>query len=94
MKIIIREEGLSDVLCSISQYLKDGLNSKSKIEKDTTKIANEILKKKNVKAGIKTKAIFMLMRMMQKANMMSGDADRAYWEEKGWLGKERPWANM
>ena len=36
----------------------------------------------------------MLMRMMQKANMMSGDADRAYWEEKGWLGKERPWANM
>ena len=34
MKIIIREEGLSDVLCSISQYLKDGLNSKSKIEKD------------------------------------------------------------
>ena len=23
----------------------------------------------------------MLMRMMQKANMMSGDADRAYWEE-------------
>jgi hypothetical protein len=29
--------------------------------------------------------------MMQKANMMSGDADRAYWEENGWLSKERPW---
>jgi len=37
--------------------------------------------------------IFMLMRMMQKANMGSGDADRAYWENKGWLGKARPWHN-
>ena len=74
----------------------DGVSDKKKqkIEKETTKIANKVLKKKNVGVGIKTKTIFMLMRMMQKANMMSGDADRAYWEEKGWLGKERPWANM
>jgi hypothetical protein len=41
--------------------------------------------------GIKTKAIFMLMRMMQKANFGSGEADKKYWEEKGWLGKNRPW---
>ena len=52
---------------------------------------NKILKKKNVKAGFKTKAIFMLMRMMQKANMGAGDADRAYWEQMGWLEKGRPW---
>ena len=64
---------------------------KQKIEKDTTRIANKILKKKNVKAGFKTKGIFMLMRMMQKANMGSGDADRAYWEQMGWLEKGRPW---
>ncbi len=64
---------------------------KQKIEKDATKIANKVLKKKNVKAGLKTKVIFMLMRMMQKANFGSGDEDKAYWEQNGWLGKERPW---
>ncbi len=61
------------------------------IEKDTTRIANKILKKNFVKVGIKTKAMFMLMRMMQKANFGSGDADRAYWEKNGWLDKKRPW---
>ena len=70
-----------------------GVNDKKiqKIEKDTTKIANKVLKKKNVKVGVKTKALFMLMRMMQKANFGSGEADRAYWEKNGWLDKERPW---
>ena len=33
----------------------------------------------------------MLMRMMQKANFGSGEADKKYWEDKGWLGKNRPW---
>ena len=32
-----------------------------------------------------------LMRMMQKANFVSGEADKFYWEKSGWLGKERPW---
>lgn len=31
------------------------------------------------------------MRMMQKGNMGSGDADRAYWENEGWLADARPW---
>lgn len=65
--------------------------NKQKIEKQTTKIANKVLKKNNVKVGFKTKAMFMLMRMMQKVNFGSGDADRAYWEKNGWLDKERPW---
>ena len=64
---------------------------KQKIEKDTTKIANKIRKKKKVKVGFKTKAFFMLMRMLQQANMASGPADKAYWEKMGWLGKGRPW---
>ena len=78
---------------SIQAMKWDGIRDKKKqkIEKDTTKIANKILKKKNVKVGIKTKVIFMLMRMMQKGNMGSGDADRAYWENEGWLANTRPW---
>lgn len=50
---------------------------------ECTRIANKVLKKKSIKVGIKTKIMFMLMRMMQKANLGSGDADRAYWEK--WL---------
>ena len=64
---------------------------KKKIEKDTERIAQKLSRKKHVKAGIKTKAMFSLMRMMQKANLGSGEADKSYWENYGWLGKERPW---
>jgi hypothetical protein len=31
------------------------------------------------------------MRMMQAKHMGSGEAERAYWEQNGWLGAERPW---
>ena len=71
----------------------DGVNEKKKqkIEKDTIRIAQRLSRKKRVKAGIKTKAMFSLMRMMQKADFGSGEADKSYWEKRGWLGKERPW---
>ena len=70
----------------------DGIkeHKKQKIEKDTTKIAAKVLRK-SARVGIKTKTLFMLMRMMQLKNFGSGDADRAYWEQKGWLEKGRPW---
>lgn len=64
---------------------------KQKIEKDTIKIANKVLKRKRVKAGLKTKALFMMMRMMQKKDWGSGEAEKMYWDKNGWLGKERPW---
>ena len=78
---------------SIQAMNWNGVNDKKKekIEKDITKIVNKVLKKKNVKVGLKTKALFMLMRMMQKANWGSGEADKSYWEKNGWLDKERPW---
>ena len=70
-----------------------GVNEKKKqkIEADITKIATKVSGKKAVKPGIKTKAMFGLMRMMQKANLGSGEVERAYWEEQGWLDKARPW---
>ena len=64
---------------------------KQKIEKDISGIAQRLSHKKNVKAGIKTKAMFSMMRMMQNANLGSGEAEKAYWENNGWLGSERPW---
>lgn len=71
----------------------NGVNDKKKqkIEKDVKKIADKVLKERRTKVGVKTKALFMLMRMMQNANMGAGEADRVYWKNNGWLDKERPW---
>lgn len=70
-----------------------GVTDKKKriIEKDTTKIANKVLKNKHVKVGLKTKALFMMMRMMQQKGWGSGEAEKEYWEQNGWMGKARPW---
>ena len=70
-----------------------GVTDKKKqtIEKDTTKIANKVLKNKRVKVGLKTKALFMMMRMMQQKGWGSGEAEKEYWEQNGWMGKARPW---
>ena len=64
---------------------------KKKIEKDITKLADKVMKKKQVKAGIKTKTLFMMMRMMQKMGWGSSATEKEYWEQKGWLDKGRPW---
>ena len=43
-----------------------------------------------VKPSLKHKITFELMRMMQRKNDWNF-VDRGYWEDKGWLGHERPW---
>lgn len=63
---------------------------KQKIECKTTSIADKIKKNHgSVRPGMKTKVVFAVMRMMQKNGW--NEADKKYWEEKGWLGKKRPW---
>jgi len=61
---------------------------KSKIEAQTDKIARKATKKSAV--GTKSSFMFTVMRMNQKANTWN-PIDKNYWEEKGWLGKVRPW---
>ena len=65
--------------------------NKSKIEKATDKIARKLSTDKKSKVSIKTKALFDIMRMMQKNGMGSGEAEKEYWQENGWLDKNRPW---
>lgn len=63
---------------------------KKRIDHRTTVIADKI--KRNigrVKPGIKTRAFFYMMRLVQKNGWNEADAD--YWKEKGWTGKVRPW---
>lgn len=66
-------------------------NKKQKIEKITDKIAKKLSTDKKPKVNIKTKALFGIMRMMQVKNMGSGEKEKEYWQEKGWLSKKRPW---
>ncbi len=44
----------------------------------------------SAKPGIRMKFLFAMMRSFQKNNEYA-PLDKAYWTEKGWLGKERPW---
>ena len=60
------------------------------IENDMRSLARK-LKSSKVRVGIKTRFMFSMMRMMQVKDMGSGEEERNYWKENGWLDKNRPW---
>jgi len=63
---------------------------KRKIERKTKTLARKITKRAgNIKPGIKTKAFFGMMAMMQKNGFNPADAE--YWKAKGWTKGKRPW---
>lgn len=65
--------------------------TRQKIEAAVDKTAAKILKNNGkVKPGIKTKAFFSVMRMLQSKGGLS-KPDAEYWKKMGWTGKERPW---
>ncbi len=69
---------------------KVSLKRKNKIEKDIDALARKIAAKENrVKPTLKTKLFFAIMRQMQKNGF--NEADKKYWETKGWTGNKRPW---
>ncbi|SMC22162.1 NADPH-dependent FMN reductase [Clostridium acidisoli DSM 12555] len=73
-----------------TSYEKIDDKTKKKIERKTTIMANKINKRNGkVKPGIKTIGFFFIMRMMQKSSW--NEADKVYWNKKGWTGKQRPW---
>ena len=66
------------------------VKKKEKIEKDMTKLATQIVNQ-NVKVGLKTRLMFSMMRLMQKANFGSSQIEKQYWMDHGWLDTKRPW---
>ena len=64
---------------------------KEKIENHMKALAKKLSRNRQPKVGMKTKFIFYMMSKMQKANWGSGPIEKQYWEDHGWLGKERPW---
>lgn len=63
---------------------------KEKINKDITKLARTLQKKK-VHVGIKTRFMFYMMRMMQLNDWGASKVEKEYWKKNGWLDKKRPW---
>lgn len=62
---------------------------KAMLERDTAKLAKTISSAK-VKVGFKTKSLFYMMRMMIKT-YDDTSAEKKYWQDNGWLDKDRPW---
>ena len=69
---------------SVKPEKKDSINAKA------DSIAKKILKReKKVPVGIKTRAFFKIMSLLQRNGWNKADMD--YWKEKGWTGSKRPW---
>lgn len=63
---------------------------RQKLERDTDVLAKKILARYGrVTPSFKTKAFFTAMHFVQRKGW--NDTDAAYWKEKGWTGKKRPW---
>ncbi len=64
---------------------------KEKLEKLTTKLAKKLSNTKKPFVGLKTRFLFFVMSKMQSGGMSSSPIEKTYWEENGWLAKNRPW---
>lgn len=64
---------------------------KAKIERDISRIANNINCSKPPHVGLKTKFIFNIMKMMHQKGWDSSLVEKEYWQSRGWLEKARPW---
>ena len=70
----------------------NGVSEKKKkaIDRATSRIAKKIKQNsESVKPGLKTRAFFWMMHLMQRNGF--NESDVQYWKEKGWTGKKRPW---
>ncbi|MDP4151984.1 MAG: NAD(P)H-dependent oxidoreductase [Bacillota bacterium] len=64
---------------------------KFQFQKDIEKMSVKIkAASRNIKPSLRVKGLFYAMRFMQK-KFHFNPADVRYWQEQGWLEKERPW---
>ena len=71
-------------------YEQVSSKKRAAIDKKTTSLAKKIKSRQGrVKPGFKTRAFFAIMKNVQKKGGL--EMDRAYWKEKGWTEKKRPW---
>lgn len=67
-----------------------GEKKKRRIDRQLDRLARKIRENQgHIRPSVKTKAVFAVMRQMQKHGW--NGADMSYWRDKGWTGKKRPW---
>ena len=78
---------------SVQAFGWEGVSAKKKagIEQDISRLAGKIHCEKAPRVGLKTRALFLMMRLTQMHGMGSDPYEKEYWEEQGWFGKKRPW---
>lgn len=64
---------------------------KAKIEQDARIIARKLSVKKAPAVGIKTRAMFNIMGMLQRKGWNSSPVETEYWKQNGWLDGKKPW---
>lgn len=64
---------------------------KERIKQDVERLARRISDNKKIHIGFKTRFMFGMMRMMQNKGLGSSPEEKNYWQENGWLDKNRPW---
>jgi len=65
---------------------------KRRIERKVERIARKIKNNRSVKAGIKTRFMFWIMRLGMLKNTEWNSADRLHWQNRGWLDSARPYS--
>ena len=84
----IKEYGIAVQAMSWDQVSEQ---KKDRIKQDIKKLANKISNHQNPHAGIKTRFMFDIMRMMQNRGLGSSPEEKEYWKTNGWLDRKRPW---
>lgn len=64
---------------------------KAKIEKAAAKISGKLSSVSRPRVGLKTRATFFMMSLMQKKGWNSSPVETEYWRSNGWLDGGRPW---
>ncbi|HBG66747.1 MAG TPA: flavin reductase [Treponema sp.] len=86
---IARQYHLGFAVAAVSWDAVDE-KKKQRIGRKVSRVARKIQERAGkVRPGLKTRAFFFLMRMLQKKGW--NERDVLYWKERGWDGKARPW---
>ena len=64
---------------------------KAKILKKMQKLGRRLSAPTKPRTGLRTQALFGLMKRMQKAGMGAAPEEKAYWQAQGWLDGKKPW---
>ena len=64
---------------------------KTEIDKAAAKIAKKISCPSRPRVGIRTRAMFFMMGLMQKKGWNSSPVETEYWKSNGWLDGQKPW---